>query len=153
MSTEIISTTPDCEIVSSRIINASRELVYRAWTEPAHLQNWWGPAGFTNSFNEFDLRPGGKWNFIMHGPDKGNYQNECVFLKIDKPNLIAWDRLSKPIFQVVVTFEELAAGMTKIIFKMIFNSAKECNKVKSFAPGKNEENFDRLENELSKMVS
>jgi uncharacterized protein YndB with AHSA1/START domain len=153
MSTEIISTTPDCEIVSSRIINASRELVYRAWTEPAHLQNWWGPAGFTNSFNEFDLRPGGKWNFIMHGPDKGNYQNECVFLKIDKPNLIAWDRLSKPIFQVVVTFEELAAGMTKIIFKMIFNSAEECNKVKSFAPGKNEENFDRLENELSKMVS
>jgi uncharacterized protein YndB with AHSA1/START domain len=112
-----------------------------------------GAAGFTNSFNEFDLRPGGKWNFIMHGPDKGNYQNECVFLKIDKPNLIAWDRLSKPIFQVVVTFEELAAGMTKIIFKMIFNSAEECNKVKSFAPGKNEENFDRLENELSKMVS
>jgi hypothetical protein len=76
----------------------------------------------------------------------------CI-CKIDKPNLIAWDRLSKPIFQVVVTFEELAAGMTKIIFKMIFNSAEECNKVKSFAPGKNEENFDRLENELSKMVS
>ncbi len=72
----IMPTNPDHEIVSSRIVNASRELVYRAWTEPNHLKNWWGPAGFTNTFKEFDLRPGGKWNFIMHGPDKGNYLNE-----------------------------------------------------------------------------
>lgn len=152
MTTGIISTTPDCEIVSSRIFDATRKLVYRAWTDPNHLKNWWGPAGFTNTFNEFDLRPGGKWSFIMHGPDKGDYHNECVFIRIDKPVLIAWNRLSKPIFQVVVTFEELPCNKTKIVFKMIFNSAEECNKVKSFAPGKNEENFDRLENELSKMT-
>ena len=153
MATEIISATPECEIVSSRIVNASRDLVYSAWTDPNHLKNWWGPAGFTNTFKEFDLRPGGKWSFIMHGPDKGNYQNECVFIKIDKPRLIACNRLSKPIFQVVVTFDELPKGKTKITFKLIFNSAEECNKVKSFAPNKNEENFDKLESELSKMTS
>jgi uncharacterized protein YndB with AHSA1/START domain len=153
MTAEIIRSTADCEIVSSRIVNASRDLVYTAWTAPNHLKNWWGPAGFTNTFNRFDLRPGGKWSFIMHGPDKGNYPNECEFLKIDKPALIAWKRFSKPIFQVVVTFEEVAANRTKIIFKMIFNSAEECNKIKAFAPDKNEENFDRLENELIKMTS
>ncbi len=152
MTTEIITTTPDCEIVSSRIINASRELVYRAWTDPNHLKNWWGPAGFTNTFNEFDLRVGGKWSFIMHGLDKGNYANECEFIKIDKPSLIAWKRYSKPIFQVVAAFEEVSSDETKIIFRMLFNSADECRKVKKFAVGKNEENFDRLETELIKMA-
>ncbi|MEQ1799488.1 MAG: SRPBCC family protein [Lacibacter sp.] len=153
MSSEIISTTPDCEIRSTRIVNFSRELVYAAWTDPNHLKNWWGPAGFTNTFNEFDLRPGGKWSFVMHGPDKGNYHNECEFIEIDKPALIAWKRHSKPIFQVVAAFEEVVADKTKIIFRMLFTSADECSKVKKFAVDKNEENFDRLEVELTKMSS
>lgn len=152
MVSEITSTTPDCEIVSSRIVDVPREIVYRAWTEPGHLKNWWGPAGFTNTFNEFDLRPGGKWRFIMHGPGKRNYPNECEFIRIDKPALIAWKRFSKPLFRVVATFEEVSSGRTKIVFKMIFDSAGECNKVKKFAVVKNEENFDRLENELTKMT-
>ena len=153
MTAEIFSTTPDCEIVSSRIVNASVELVFRAWTEPSHLKNWWGPDGFTNTFTEFDLRSGGKWNFIMHGPDKGNYLNECEFIKVDKPSLISWKRYSKPIFQVVATFEEVSNTKTKIIFRQIFNSAEECRKVKDIAEDKNEEVFDRLENELTKMTT
>lgn len=153
MKTETIQSTPDCEIVSSRIVNAPIEIVYTAWTDPNHLKNWWGPAGFTNTFNEFDLRPVGKWSFIMHGPDKGNYQNECEFIKIEKPTLIAWKRFSKPLFKVVATFEAISPDQTKIVYKMIFDSADECNKVKVFAVDKNEENFDRLENELIKMTS
>jgi len=153
MTSEIISPpTPDCEIVSSRIVNAPRDIVFTAWTDPTHLKAWWGPAGFTNTFNEFDLRPGGRWRFIMHGPDKGNYPNECEFLKIERPSLIAWKRYSKPLFQVVAGFEEVPAGRTKVIFKMIFTSADECNKIKRFVVDKNEENFDRLENELAKML-
>lgn len=100
MITEVITKTPDCEIESSRIFSANRELVFRAWSEPNHLKNWWGPAGFTNTFNEFDFRVGGKWRFIMHGPDKGNYVNECEFIIIETPSRIAWQRISKPIFQV-----------------------------------------------------
>ena len=152
MTSEINSPTAKCEIVSSRIVNASREIVYSAWTDPNHLKNWWGPAGFTNSFIEFDLRPGGKWRFIMHGPDKGNYPNECEFIKIDPPALISWKRFSKPIFQVVAIFEEMSVDKTRIIFRQIFNSIRECEKVKTFAVDKNEENFDRLEIELAKMI-
>lgn len=151
MAAEIINTSPDCEIVSSRVVNAPKELVFRAWSDPEHLKNWWGPAGFTNTFNEFDFRVGGKWSFIMHGPDKGNYQNECEFIKIEEPSLIAWKRYSKPLFQVLATFEELSASKTKLVFKMLFDSAHECSKIKSFAVDKNEENFDKLELELSKM--
>jgi uncharacterized protein YndB with AHSA1/START domain len=148
MATEITITTPDSEIVSYRIVNAPRELVYRAWTEPDHLKKWWGPAGFTNTFNEFDFRVGGKWSFIMHGPDKGNYTNECEFIKIEKPSVIAWKRHSKPLFQILAAFEEVSSEKTKIIFKMLFNSAEECSKLKPYVVDKNEDKFDRLENEL-----
>ncbi len=153
MKTDLIIATPDCEIVSSRIVNASIEIVYSAWSKPENLKNWWGPAGFTNTFNEFDFREGGKWSFIMHGPDKGNYANECEFIKINNPSLIAWKRYSKPLFQVVVTFEEVFEAKTQIIFKMLFNSPKECDKIKKFVIDKNEEVFDRLENELIKLTS
>ncbi|MDP4285916.1 MAG: SRPBCC domain-containing protein [Bacteroidota bacterium] len=152
MITEIITTTPDCEIVSSRIFNTKRENLYRAWSDPNHLTNWWGPKGFTNTFNEFDFRVGGKWSFIMHAPDQGNFNNECEFIKIDEPSLIAWKRHSKPLFQVVATFEEISIDKTKLVFKMLFDTAEECRKIKAFSMEKNEENFDRLEIELMKIT-
>jgi len=87
----------------------------------------------------------------MHGPEKGNYENEVEFLQIEKPSLIAWKRLSQPLFNVVTTFEDLVGNQTRLIFRMIFDTPEECNKLKGFAPEKNEENFDRLEEELAKM--
>ena len=153
MTSEILTTTPDHEIVSSRTVNATRDLVFKAWADPNHLKNWWGPKGFTNTFNEFDFRPGGKWSFTMHGPDKGNYKNECEFIKIETPSLIAWKRYTKPLFQVLATFEEISKDQTKIVFRMLFNSAEESNKLRPFVVDKNEENFDKLENELIKMTS
>ena len=96
---KIIVSAPDCEIVATRIVNAAQEIVFNAWTESDHFKNWWGPNGFTNTFNEFDLQPGGKWRFIMHGPDGKNYPNESEFIKIDKPEFVAWDHLSKPVFR------------------------------------------------------
>lgn len=153
MTLDNISSSADCEIITTRIVNTSKEIAFTAWTDPNHLKKWWGPAGFTNTFNVFDFRVGGKWDFIMHGPDKGNYHNECEFIKIEKHALIAWKRISKPIFQVVVTFEDIAVNKTKIVFKMIFNKKEECSKIKKFVVDKNEENFDKLENELAKMTS
>lgn len=145
------SASPDCIITSTRIVNASTELVYEAWTNPNHLKNWWGPAGFTNTFNEFDFRVGGKWSFIMHGPDKGNYPNECEFTIIEKPARIAWKRHSQPLFQVEAVFEKITDDKTKVNFKMIFDTPEECDKLKKFVVDKNEENFDKLEVELTKM--
>jgi uncharacterized protein YndB with AHSA1/START domain len=152
MTTQIFPTTPDCEIVSTRTINFPIALVFAAWAEPNHLKNWWGPKGFTNTFEEFDFREGGRWKFVMHGPDKGNYQNEVEFVKIEKPNLIAWKRYSKPLFKIAASFEEAAKDKTKIVFRMVFDTAEESNKLRPFVVDKNEENFDRLEVELSKMA-
>ena len=151
MPTEFLSTTPDCEIRSTRILHFPVQLVYNAWSDPDHLKNWWGPTGFTNTFEEFDFRVGGRWRFVMHGPEKGNYNNECEFIKIEELKLIAWKRHSKPLFQVVASFEELSTNETNLVFRMIFDTPEECDKIKKFAVDKNEENFDKLENELAKM--
>lgn len=151
MSSEILASGPNGEIVSSRIFNFSKDLVFKAWTDPDHLKMWWGPKGFTNTFHEFDLRVGGRWKFTMHGPEKGNYENDVEFTHIEPPSLIAWKRYSKPLFQIHTTFEEISPHKTKMIFRMIFENSKEFEVIKKFAPEKNEENFDRLEVELEKM--
>jgi uncharacterized protein YndB with AHSA1/START domain len=151
MTSEILLTSPDCEIVATRTINAPQDLVFRAWSEPEHLKNWWGPAGFTNTFHEFDFRVGGKWTFTMHAPVQGNFENRCEFIKIDRPSLIAWKRYSKPLFQVLATFEEVSPSHTKVVFKQLFETPEECAKLKKHVVDKNEENFDRLEVELKKM--
>jgi uncharacterized protein YndB with AHSA1/START domain len=146
-------TTPDCEIVTTRIFNSPREVVYKAWTDPKHLSVWWGPKGFTNTFSTFDLRVGGKWIFVMHGPEKGNYKNEVTFLVIREPELLIWDRQSQPLFQVEVIFEKLSVNQTRVIFKQKFKTEEECAKLRKYVPEKNEENMDRLEEELRKMKS
>lgn len=147
---EIYNAPPDQVIVSERVFHEPVSKVYKAWTNPLHLAKWWGPKGFTNTFHEYDLQPGGRWKFTMHGPENGHYQNECVFLEIVPNQKLLWDRISKPHFKVLVIFSEEPNG-TKVVFKMIFNSAEESNKLRNFVPEKNEENFDRLEEELSKM--
>lgn len=148
---ETTDAASDCEIVTVRIFKASRQLVYRAWTDPGHLANWWGPAGFTNTFTTFDLRKGGKWHFVMHVPDKGNYVNECTFTEIRAPEFLAWDRQSKPLFRVTVAFEALTETETRVTFKQIFETAAACNKIKAVTAGKNDENMDRLEQELQRI--
>lgn len=147
----IPASSPDREIVSTRTFDASPALVFKAWTDPEHLKNWWGPAGFTNTFHEFDLRPGGRWRFTMHGPGKGNYPNEVEFIAVEKPLFIHWQRISKPLFQIAATFDDIG-GKTKLVFRMIFDTPQERDKLKPYVVDKNEENFDKLENELAKMA-
>ncbi|MCB0731943.1 MAG: SRPBCC domain-containing protein [Ignavibacteriae bacterium] len=148
---EILNTTPDREITVQRILNFPIELVYKAFEEPNHLKNWWGPKGFTNTFHTFEFMPGGKWIFTMHGPDKGNYKNECNFIIVEKNKLLVWDHYVNPKFYVIVQFKEIAKSKTELTFKQLFDSVELRDKIKKYTKGKNEENFDRLENELSKM--
>ena len=61
-------------IVTTRVFDAPRELVFEAWTNPKHLVQWWGPHGFTTTIRAIDVRPGGVWRFVMHGPDGVDYR-------------------------------------------------------------------------------
>lgn len=142
----------DCEIYSTRIINVSTELVYKAFSDAEHLKNWWGPEGFSNTIHEFDLKSGGKWILTMHGPDKGNYENSCVFETVVPNKLVSWKRNSQPLFNMEIAFDKLDEAKTQISFRMIFDTKEECDKIRKFAEPKNEENFNRLEREIQKMV-
>lgn len=144
-----MSSAPSNEIFSSRVVNAPLEKLYNAFSNPDHLKNWWGPEGFTNTIHEFDLRPEGRWILTMHGPEKGNYENSSVFKVVEPQKLIAWKRISQPFFDMEVGFEKIDDTQSKISFRMIFATEEECNKIKNFAGPKNEENFDRLERELT----
>src|SRR4029453_865393 len=127
-----------------------RELVFKAWTDPDHLALWWGPKGFTNTFQEFDLRPGGRWRFVIHDPNGAEYQNESVFIEVVEPERLVFQHL-KPVheFQATVTFEDLG-GRTKLTWRMLFDSAAECEKVRGYIVAANEENLDRLQAQLAK---
>ena len=149
--------TTERELVISRLINAPRELVFKAWTDPKHLIHWWGPKGFTNTFQEIDIRPGGVWRFIMHGPDGIDYQNRIVFSEIVKPERISYSHDSGEEndpgqFQVTVTFDK-EGNKTKLTMRSIFGSAAERDKVvKEYGAleGANQ-TLDRLEEQLAKM--
>ena len=141
----------DKQIVSTRVLAAPRERVFRAWTEPDHLTRWWGPKGFTSTFEEFDPRPGGEWRFVLHAPNGADYKNKSVFVEVVKPERIVLQHVSGPRFQVTATFAE-EAGKTRLTFRMLFETAAECAKVKVYAVEANEQNFDRLEAQLATMA-
>lgn len=69
-------------IVITREFSAPRKLVWDVWTRPEHVANWWGPRGFTTTVTEMDLRPGGKWRYVMHGPDGTDYPVHGVFREV-----------------------------------------------------------------------
>jgi uncharacterized protein YndB with AHSA1/START domain len=144
-------TLSDREIATTRVLDASPDLVFRAFSDPAHLARWWGPKGFTNTFHEFDLRPGGAWRFVMHGPDGAHYQNHSVFVEVVPPERIVINHVSGPHFHLTITLAE-QAGRTKLSWRMLFESAAECDTVKTFAVPANEQNLDRLETELAAMA-
>lgn len=122
------STVADREIVITRTISAPRELVWQAWTDPTHLIHWWGPQGFTNTFEQIDVRPGGVWRFIMHGPDGVDYPNEIIYQELEKPARLVVLHGSGAAndpdqFQTILTLEEEQDGKTRLTMRSIFPTA------------------------------
>lgn len=72
----------ECDFYMTRLFNAPRELVYRAWTEPKHLKNWWAPQGFTTPVYVTDLRHGGAFRYVMRGPDGTDYPMNGRYLDV-----------------------------------------------------------------------
>jgi uncharacterized protein YndB with AHSA1/START domain len=143
---ELAQDTADRELATSRIMNAPPEKVFEAVRNPTLLARWFGPAGFTNTFHTFDFRPGGNWEFIMHGPDGTDYLNKCVFAEIVAPERLVFDHVVAPIFRATLTFEPTEqAGTTRVGFRQRFESAEVCEGLKAICIPANEQNLDRLE--------
>ena len=141
---------PDRQIVTTRHFAVPAARAFDAWIDPERLARWWGPRGFTNTFETFDPRPGGEWRFVMHGPDGTDYRNRSVFVEIEPPHRIVFDHVSGHFFRVVATVAAEGDG-SRVTFRMLFDSAEECARVRGFAGDANEQNFDRLGEELARM--
>ncbi len=144
MTTTSSPSDSEREIVSTRVFPCSPATLFQAWSDPRRLARWWGPKGFRNTFSEFDFRPGGHWRFVMHGPDGQDYPNHSVFVEVAAPERIVFDHVCAPLFQVTATFAPEGGG-TRLVFRMLFETKELRERMMSFVPECNEQNFDRLE--------
>jgi uncharacterized protein YndB with AHSA1/START domain len=144
------SNTSDRELLVTRLLNAPVELVWKVWTDPKHIAQWWGPDGFTNTISEMDIEAGGEWNLIMHGPDGTNYKNKSVFKEVIKHKKLVYDHVSAPKFRATIEFE--ARGeKTLLKWHMLFESHEQfIQVVKTFKADEGlNQNIDKLEKYLT----
>lgn len=107
------ATTSDRDLILTRIIDASPEKVFRAWTEPDLLKQWFAPLPWTTPVAETDVRPGGASLIVMRGPDGKEFPNRGVYLEVVKNQRLvftdaytkAWEPSEKPFMTVILTFE------------------------------------------------
>lgn len=149
-----LSPTADRELIITRILNAPVELVWEVWTNADHIKNWWGPNGFTNSISKMDLKPGGEWNLVMHGPDGKDYKNKSLFKEIVKHKKIAYQHVSGPKFTATIEFEKKGT-QTHLKWHMLFATKEEfIQTVKTFKADEGlRQNVSKLEAYISAQIN
>jgi len=80
----------DQEFVISRVFDAPRDLVWKAFTDPEHMKHWWGPKGFTVRVAKMDFRPGGSYHYCMRSPDGKDMWGKFVYREIVAPERIVF---------------------------------------------------------------
>jgi uncharacterized protein YndB with AHSA1/START domain len=129
---------------SHRVLPYPPESVFEAFARPELLARWWGPAGFTNTFEVFEFRPGGHWTFVMHGPDGTHHPNESVFVELQAPSRLVIRHVAPPHFVLTVTLEAQEAG-TAITWSQMFEDAAVAARIRHIVEPANEQNLDRLQ--------
>lgn len=115
------ATTTDRDLVLTRVIDAPREKLYRAWTDAELLKQWFAPLPWTTPHAELDVRPGGANFIVMRSPEGEDYPNRGVYLEVvENERLVitdaygaAWKPSEKPFMTVILTFEDLGARKTR----------------------------------------
>ena len=132
---------------TSREIPATVEQVFAAIRDPERLARWWGPAGFTNTFHVCEFKYGGRWSFIMHGPNGTNYPNENVFAEIESPRKVVIQHVSEPKFRLTIMLAPSGVG-TVVSWSQAFESSEVASRLEHIVIPANEENLERLSVEV-----
>ena len=128
MATEVMDAPVSTrELVLNRILDAPREKVFRAWTEPELLKQWFAPLPYTTPLAELDVRPGGANLIVMRGTDGNEFPNRGVYLEvIPNEKLVftdayttAWEPSLKPFMTVILTFEDAGKGKTNYTARVL----------------------------------
>mgnify|MGYP003497461934 CR=1 FL=1 len=148
MTNDHTASTADREFVHSRLIDASREQVFAAIADPAHLARWWGPNGFTSTFEVFEFRVGGAWRLVLHGPDGANYPNENRFAEIVPQQRVVVEHLGTPHHFVLTISLTQQGARTLVGWRQVFDTPEEKQRIAAFVAPANEQNLDRLAAEV-----
>lgn len=132
---------------TSREMPARVEEVFAAISDPTRLARWWGPAGFTNTFGICEFKTGGRWLFVMHGPDGKNYPNENVFAEIEVQRKVVIQHVSEPRFRLTIELTPSAAG-TYLAWSQAFEDEAVARNIEHIVVPSNEQNLDRLADEV-----
>lgn len=140
------------ELKMSRTVKAPIELVWKVWTDPEHIANWWGPNGHTNTIHQMDFREGGEWRLTMHGPDGRNYPNRSIFKEIIPLKKIVFEHFN-PHFIATIIFEPKGEE-TEIEWRSLFDTTEMLETVvKTFnAKEGQKQNFEKLGNYLLQII-
>lgn len=133
----------------SKLLSATPSEVFSAMSDPARVARWWGPAGFTNSIDLFEFRPGGKWLLTMHGPDGKDYPNESRFVRIETDKVFEIEHLSGHHFTLTLELEPQVGG-TEVKWRQTFDTVENYQSVAEFVAIANEENLERLVTEVQR---
>ena len=132
MATGNIMTNEERELVLTRVFDAPRELVFKAWTDPKQVAQWWGPHRFTNPVCDLDVRPGGAIRIHMRGPDGTVYPMTGVYQEVVEPERLvftsaALDADGNPMFEVLttVTFAEQGGKTKQIMRARVINTTAQ----------------------------
>ena len=126
-----------------RVLPYQPRAVFEAFARPELLAQWWGPNGFTNTFEVFEFRPGGRWKFVMHGPDGSHHPNESLLLELHGPSRLVIQHVSPPRFVLTVALDPHATG-TAITWSQEFEDSVVAARIRHIAEPANEQNLDRL---------
>lgn len=132
---------------TERVFPHPPDAVYAAFADGDRLARWWGPRGFTNTFETFEFRPGGRWVFVMHGPDGSRHPNESAFRALDSGKRVQIEHMSAPHFTLTVTLEPTGSG-TKLTWAQSFPDRDVAARLEPIVVPANEQNLDRLGAEL-----
>jgi uncharacterized protein YndB with AHSA1/START domain len=145
------SPTEDREFVHARVIEAPPERVFQALSTSSRLARWWGPNGFSSTFQTFDFQPGGRWVFVLHGPDGANYPNDNVFVEIEAARRVVIEHISKTHhFFLTITLDAVGGG-TRVGWRQVFDTAEHRNQIAHVVTDGNEQNLDRLAAEVKRV--
>jgi uncharacterized protein YndB with AHSA1/START domain len=116
--------SPKAELLLTRTFDAPRELVFKVWTDPKHVAQWWGPTGFTTTVEEMDVRPGGAWRYAMRGPDGKDYPFRGEYVEVLAPERLVFVGTIHEVHDHQVWTEILFAeeeGKTKITVRQLYS--------------------------------
>jgi uncharacterized protein YndB with AHSA1/START domain len=150
----IVTTPTDREIHVERVFDAPRDRVFAVYTDPELISEWWGPRGTTTSVDEMDVRPGGRWRFVIRNSDGSETGFRGVYREVAPPERLVqtfeWEGMPGHVSVDTATFED-HGDRTKVVSDSIFHTTEERDgHIESGMEGGLNDTYDRLEEVLAR---